>query len=600
MVGLERFIAWFTVAQAIVATLRASSRAFYLLRKDGRLDGPLILPPSANETNARRRRRQQRSANLWELVTAFRRGVQVALDRDDFPGDVVYEISDLATSAEIKALVASPSTTSTRPLESRSPAVQALVSAATDEDRDKDIDCLLEDYESEQQLNSQNDQDTLVTASDFFFTLSTMTTISSPSQRDQIPRVAQVKAYAPDCFAELRSLFGVSEREYQSSLIDSGPYVSFQSNSKGAARVGGVFFLTRDGGYLIKTIKEDEVVTLLKMLPRYYRFMKKNGRRTLLTRFCGMYEVEFAGEKPRTFVVMNSVFPAESSKFLTERFDLKGSSIGREVSMQEKESKGADAILKDLDLAREVELVRSLQEESEIFLASLPKQPRRRKDQGYGIHIGSAAKSRFMEQIRRDVEFLVDCGVIDYSLLVGVAKEKMPFQNARVNRILVRGQKGERILKQLEKEAGKSNTTATKTIDNALASALLAPVRLVVTPALRVSSRFISLLLANDVQPRFSFESSERLCHSSGSCVVDGGPFAKLHGYRSHCPAVYYFGLIDFLQPYNMKKVLEYRAKSLLHHNHHGKEGETFAPFSCVPPEEYADRFLKFLDKHIV
>ena len=47
-----------------------------------------------------------------------------------------------------------------------------------------------------------------------------------------------------------------------------------------------------------------------------------------------------------TFVVMNAVFPAEASSFVTERFDLKGSTVGREVSQEELERKGRDAVLK--------------------------------------------------------------------------------------------------------------------------------------------------------------------------------------------------------------------------------------------------------------
>jgi hypothetical protein len=74
-------------------------------------------------------------------------------------------------------------------------------------------------------------------------------------------------------------------------MLLSGPFVSFQSNSKGAARTGGVFFFTRDGAYMIKTIKRGEVQTLLNMLPKYYRFMKRHGRKSLLTRFCGIYQV---------------------------------------------------------------------------------------------------------------------------------------------------------------------------------------------------------------------------------------------------------------------------------------------------------------------
>jgi hypothetical protein len=50
-------------------------------------------------------------------------------------------------------------------------------------------------------------------------------------------------------------MFDIPEESFSKSIFESGPFVSFQSNSKGAARVGGVFFFTRDGAYMIKTIK---------------------------------------------------------------------------------------------------------------------------------------------------------------------------------------------------------------------------------------------------------------------------------------------------------------------------------------------------------
>lgn len=72
---------------------------------------------------------------------------------------------------------------------------------------------------------------------------------------DGIDREARIKSYAPKTFAKLRSRFGISEEDFLASLTKSGPNVSFQSNSKGAARVGGFFFFSRDGAYMVKTIK---------------------------------------------------------------------------------------------------------------------------------------------------------------------------------------------------------------------------------------------------------------------------------------------------------------------------------------------------------
>ena len=49
---------------------------------------------------------------------------------------------------------------------------------------------------------------------------------------------AEITAYAPATFADLRYRFGIPEGAFRQSILQSGPYVSFQSNSKGAARAG--------------------------------------------------------------------------------------------------------------------------------------------------------------------------------------------------------------------------------------------------------------------------------------------------------------------------------------------------------------------------
>jgi hypothetical protein len=50
-------------------------------------------------------------------------------------------------------------------------------------------------------------------------------------------------------------------------------------------------------------------------------------------------------------------------------------------------------------------------------------------------------------------------------------------------------------------------------------------------------------------------------------------------------------GLIDFLQPWTTRKVLERQWKSII--------GYDTGAISCVDPEEYASRFLDFIDAHV-
>ena len=61
-----------------------------------------------------------------------------------------------------------------------------------------------------------------------------------------------------------------------------------------------------------------------------------------------------ADDSEHLFVVMNAVFPARGAAFITERFNLKGSTVGRERGAAKRAAKGPLAVLKDLDFAREV------------------------------------------------------------------------------------------------------------------------------------------------------------------------------------------------------------------------------------------------------
>jgi 1-phosphatidylinositol-4-phosphate 5-kinase len=609
MVVLERVLSAFALAQTIIATLRSGSRALYILRRGsiGAMDGPLILPPVVNTTD---------SSLLWEVSTAFRHCVELALDRDTagvapehFPISKVeattklhahneistYRLSNLADAdadaddhylidEAIDALLLEPEsddhllatasrdpTLGTRIRESASrscslvernieralvytcslsrsllnPVSNANANANAHAVQQPPEDALTADFEDALLYFSDS-----VTANEY------LPTVSDSSGDKSKPRIAHISAHAPQCFADLRSHFGITEESFRRSILLSGPFVSFQSNSKGAARAGGVFFFTRDGAYMIKTIKQGEVRTLLGMLPKYYRFMKRHGRRSLLTRFCGIYQVSLrdAGgreEDSHTIVVMNSVFPAEASKFLSERFDLKGSTVGRECSAEERQSRGSAAVLKDLDLIRESELVQSLQTNG----------LGRSRDYGNVIHIGASQKAALLSQLRKDVGLLVDCGVIDYSLLAGVVH--MESFDLGFQQLNTPGMQCPRKRNNVDK----------------LIAAVVVPVHTLLAPSIFMSRKAWSLV-ENTLSWPLPY-------YGSGQCVVDGGKLAQVRGERRGQRAIFYFGLIDFLQPFDFKKTIEWKWKGLIHEK---------GSFSCVPPEQYADRFLKFID----
>jgi len=379
-----------------------------------------------------------------------------------------------------------------------------------------------------------------------------------------------ITAHAPETFANLRLRFGISEENFMTSILKAGPFVHFQSNSKGAARVGGVFFFTRDGAYMIKTIKKEEAKTFLEILPKYHKHMLINGRKTLLTRFCGMFTVLSNSNnniKEQIFVIMNSVFPAESSLFITERYDLKGSKDGRRCTEEEKVRKGSNAVLKDLNLVEETELIRS-QDPS-------PK----RSSTGYGFQLGSRRKAVLLSQLRRDVSLLVACKVMDYSLLVGVANTDL----RRIDIPSIETMKRSKILENIF-------STKPKCRKNKLRKTIyrvLVPLRIMIAPFSYLGKKSIALghsTLSSILISPFPY-------HGASICGVDGGALSKMSGEKSGKYCTFYLGLIDFLQPWTKRKVAEKYFKALMGYDIHS--------ISCVDPEEYGSRFLSFIDAHV-
>eukprot|EP00903_Cladosiphon_okamuranus_P013860 g12895.t1 len=191
--------------------------------------------------------------------------------------------------------------------------------------------------------------------------------------------------YAAPAFAHLRGLYGMSSSEYRRSFREGSRMIAHASNSKSAQS----FMFTEDGKYMLKTASESELDSMLRLLPRYAEHVARR-RGSLITRFYGIYRVtEPTTKRSTVFVSSSNVFSTE--KRLHERYDLKGSVVGRRT-ISPKEG-GAVAkpttILKDLDLA-----------------------------DGEKIQLAAGCKKRLLAELSADAEFLADLGVMDYSLLV--------------------------------------------------------------------------------------------------------------------------------------------------------------------------------------
>ena len=144
-------------------------------------------------------------------------------------------------------------------------------------------------------------------------------------------------------------------------------------------------------------------------------------------------------------------------------------------------------------------------------------------------------------------------------------------------------QEQDRLFERIEGGNGKKK----KKLDAAALYRLTLPIRLLISPPIYVAKKVWGLgRLTLD-----SIFTTPLPYYGSGACVVDGGKLSVFHGQRKGDRAIYYMGLIDFLQPWTKRKVLERYLKGMI--------GYDTKAISSVTPEEYATRFLVYLDENI-
>lgn len=397
------------------------------------------------------------------------------------------------------------------------------------------------------------------------------------------------KDYAPEIFRHIRARFGIDPADYLMCVCGNFNYLEFISNSKS----GQFFFYSYNMQYMIKTVSADESKFLRKILPAYYDHIMANPN-TLMTRFYGMHRVKPARKKEVHFLIMGSVF--YGSNALSVTYDLKGSKQGRNATAKEKAS--GSCVYKDNDLL----------------------------EMGAKIVVGPERAKQLNEQITSDVEFLRKLNIMDYSLLLGITKQEASDQKLPE---IEENSEDERKFRALDTidEAKADATDNTLRVPESKADRERSPTRAQppVTRLHRAISTDTGLI---DTTPRdrrqtyalpkrwnqFSSPQDHNLItlqftspvlppkpsvprHKQAGSEVEAvvSAFTRenggLAGAGSGPKETYYMGIIDILTQYTTMKRLEHFGKSLRYDSHE---------ISAVSPQEYAERFRKFLAQVIV
>ncbi|OJJ43399.1 hypothetical protein ASPZODRAFT_161625 [Penicilliopsis zonata CBS 506.65] len=341
------------------------------------------------------------------------------------------------------------------------------------------------------------------------------------------------KDYAPWVFRHLRAKFRLDPADYLMSLTSK--YILSELGSPGKS--GSFFYFSRDYKYIIKTIHHSEHKLLRRILPEYYKHVEQNPN-TLISQFYGLHRVKMAYGRKIHFVVMNNLFPPHRD--IHETFDLKGSTVGRDLREEDLE-KNPRATLKDLNWLRRNRRLECGPDKREVFIA----------------------------QLRRDVELLQRLKIMDYSLLVGIHDMSRGNEEKLRDKTLQVFQPGG----DREEEAPEMLMRTPSKLENERKAREL---RMLIKKERPVPLDQAAAKMPDEIL-------DERKFHIFYS---DDGGFRATHENGAAGQEIYYLGIIDCLTHYGMLKKMEHFFKGI---------SQDRTQISPIPPEGYGDRFIKFV-----
>ena len=361
-----------------------------------------------------------------------------------------------------------------------------------------------------------------------------------------------LKEFAGIVFNNIRLLLGIDKESFISSISPQEFVTEIMISSQtifeelcSTGKSGSLFYYTRDGRFIVKTISKKEYKFLKKILASYYNHLKDNPR-SLLPKFLGCYKLIRKRKKKKYniyFIVMINVFA--TANHIDKRYDLKGSRIGRRVLKGNDEDKkilnSGDMALKDLDFEHKKERV-----------------------------LVGKKKEIIIKQLEEDSTFLEKIGSNDYSLLLGIHN----FENkTRISAPFpLRYQKCHTF------NCNNTNINNVNIINNNMKNNIN-------TPNLYTKKNYIrnSIFRINsmDKDSELSTEALETKKLLNELYDFEDGGILSANGQK-----IYYIGIIDILTEYGFAKKTEHFCKMIRYCSEQ---------MSCIPPDKYKERYINYM-----
>ncbi|EGC30657.1 hypothetical protein DICPUDRAFT_157566 [Dictyostelium purpureum] len=359
----------------------------------------------------------------------------------------------------------------------------------------------------------------------------------------------QFTIFSPKVFKAIRKYYNVDNDFLRSKssigspeIYDIVKFLEVQT----VGRSGSFFYKSEDSKYFLKTIPWGEYETFTKLFPSYYQHIMKYPN-SLLPRFLGVFRLKGklklsgasyynSAHRDIIFVVMVNLFYTEQKLEIKEKYDLKGSTIGRYVDVnkiqqklakeQQQHQNGTDS----LNTSNSSNQINGVDNSINIQTQDLTFKDLNLKR---NIHLGKLKKV-FIQQLSIDSEWMCSHGICDYSLLVGLH---------------ISDNKSIQTLKESQGPLEKKDISYFKKDFNGIIERIHTP-------------------------PQPTSLSTSNIIYRSNTEESDGG-------------IVYYLGLIDILTTYNLKKRGENALKGMFFDR---------TKISAVNPKDYQSRFLKYIE----
>ncbi|KAI9905845.1 hypothetical protein PsorP6_013537 [Peronosclerospora sorghi] len=168
--------------------------------------------------------------------------------------------------------------------------------------------------------------------------------------------------------------------------------------------------------FMVKSVPRDEFETLRAILPHYHEYLQSNPH-SMLCRYFGCHSISLPiGKRRMYFVVMQNLFHAGP---VDQRFDLKGNRDRRQAV------RGTTEMKRLIQAANEKKTIKQLLMDMDFL----------KMRSGMCLSYGTTVAQQ--DQLCSDVLFLASRGILDYSILLGVAylrpEQHQPYDRGMVS-----------------------------------------------------------------------------------------------------------------------------------------------------------------------